>query len=366
MRAHTRKCDVRGCSCHTPRRLQQIAISCKRFCYNKFQNNYELHQFKGTGSGRSSPDSRWRPFIIVTAVRKSDRSYIGAFLPDLFIGSRRFQAFAFCVFLFLVVHLSATTSVRSDAAPWVVSSRQCRMGPDLERSTPTWPKTLTGPVQGRWERTHGDQSPVKVRSFEAAMAAWGPEDCATKVELAAALKRAKKRPAGREEGRSGDRPSPENPSGPPTLRALRITTVSSSPAMLVAETAWPKQAVAKTGRGQNKKTIGQKPAVSTTGHARAERGGEGEGRGRARGGAERGAGEIRGGSGGRKSGGKQSGGVAERSGGAGRWRGSLRNRWGGWAGTRIRMLGRQREGWRGFDKKRWASEGMGRVGTQKD
>ena len=32
----------------------------------------------------SSPDFRWRRFIIVTAVRKSDRSFIGAFLPDLF------------------------------------------------------------------------------------------------------------------------------------------------------------------------------------------------------------------------------------------------------------------------------------------
>ena len=46
-------------------------------------------------------------------------------------------------------------------------------------------------MQGRWRRTHRDQSPVKVRSLQAAMAAWGPEDCATKVELAAALKRAK-------------------------------------------------------------------------------------------------------------------------------------------------------------------------------
>ena len=36
------------------------------------------------GSGRYSPDSRWRRFFNVTAVRKSDRSLIGAFLPDLF------------------------------------------------------------------------------------------------------------------------------------------------------------------------------------------------------------------------------------------------------------------------------------------
>ena len=39
---------------------------------------------KGIGPGRSSPGSRWRRFIIVTAVRKSDRSFIGAFLNDLF------------------------------------------------------------------------------------------------------------------------------------------------------------------------------------------------------------------------------------------------------------------------------------------
>ena len=35
---------------------------------------------RGIGSGRSSPDSWWRRFIIVTASRKSDRSFIGAFL----------------------------------------------------------------------------------------------------------------------------------------------------------------------------------------------------------------------------------------------------------------------------------------------
>ena len=40
--------------------------------------------WKGMGSARSSPDSRWRWFLIVTAARKSGRSRIGAFLPDLF------------------------------------------------------------------------------------------------------------------------------------------------------------------------------------------------------------------------------------------------------------------------------------------
>ena len=36
------------------------------------------------GSGCSSPDSRWRRLIMVTAVLKSDLSFIGAFLPDMF------------------------------------------------------------------------------------------------------------------------------------------------------------------------------------------------------------------------------------------------------------------------------------------
>ena len=49
--------------------------------------------WKGMGSGRSSRDSRWRRFINVTAVRKSDRSLIGAFLPDLF--SVRYQFFSY-------------------------------------------------------------------------------------------------------------------------------------------------------------------------------------------------------------------------------------------------------------------------------
>ena len=42
-------------------------------------------------SGRCSPDSRWRRFINVTAVRKSDRSLIDAFLSDLI--SVRYQFF---------------------------------------------------------------------------------------------------------------------------------------------------------------------------------------------------------------------------------------------------------------------------------
>ena len=35
VRRNTRKCDVWGCSVHTRRRLQQMAISCERSCYNK-------------------------------------------------------------------------------------------------------------------------------------------------------------------------------------------------------------------------------------------------------------------------------------------------------------------------------------------
>ena len=43
---NTRKCDVWGCSVHTPRRLQQIAISCNRCDYNKFffkKNRQKFH-----------------------------------------------------------------------------------------------------------------------------------------------------------------------------------------------------------------------------------------------------------------------------------------------------------------------------------
>ena len=56
-----------------------------------FNISYELHQFSFhchheilEEEDRSSPDSRWRRFIIVFAVRKSVRSFIGAFLPDFF------------------------------------------------------------------------------------------------------------------------------------------------------------------------------------------------------------------------------------------------------------------------------------------
>ena len=46
---------------------------------------------KRTGSGRFSPDSRWRRFKIVTASQKSDRNFIGAFLPDLFSEIHQFS-----------------------------------------------------------------------------------------------------------------------------------------------------------------------------------------------------------------------------------------------------------------------------------
>ena len=44
-------------------------------------------------------------------------------------------------------------------------------------------------TQGHWRRTNEDQSLIKVRSLEGTMASLGPEDCATKVEDAAVLKR---------------------------------------------------------------------------------------------------------------------------------------------------------------------------------
>ncbi len=55
------------------------------------------------------------------------------------------------------------------------------------------PKPIAVTAQGRWKGTHGsDRPPAKVRSSEAALAALGPEDCATKFELETALKSAKK------------------------------------------------------------------------------------------------------------------------------------------------------------------------------
>ena len=50
-----------------------------------------LYWWKRIGSGRSSPDSRWRRCIFVSASRKCDRSFIGAFLPDLFMVKNQFS-----------------------------------------------------------------------------------------------------------------------------------------------------------------------------------------------------------------------------------------------------------------------------------
>ena len=85
--------------------LPSVAADCHQL-YKKLQNfkvKYELQFFtefhheeleedgchlwycwNEIGSARSSPDSRWRRCINVTAVRKSDRSLVGAFLHDLF------------------------------------------------------------------------------------------------------------------------------------------------------------------------------------------------------------------------------------------------------------------------------------------
>ena len=54
MRANTRKCDVWRCSVHTLRRLQQIAISCKRSCYNNFflKKNMSSTSFHSTATMR--------------------------------------------------------------------------------------------------------------------------------------------------------------------------------------------------------------------------------------------------------------------------------------------------------------------------
>ena len=93
----------------SPRRLQWIAIDCKRNRLQQkedhFKNSDELisnsmetcpttmcfeegrHLLRCSGeigSSTCSPDSWCRRFFIETAARKSDRSFIGPFLPDLF------------------------------------------------------------------------------------------------------------------------------------------------------------------------------------------------------------------------------------------------------------------------------------------
>ena len=57
--------------------------------------------------------------------------------------------------------------MRSDAAPWMFSSRQCRMGPDLERSTPTSSDVVE---EGGWQMVFRDQvihCPVGKGTFQA-------------------------------------------------------------------------------------------------------------------------------------------------------------------------------------------------------
>ena len=84
----------------------------------------------------------------------------------------------------------------ADSAGWVQILRgphpqhQCGR---RERSHSLLPRHLP---QGRWKRTNGgDRSPAKVRSLQAALAALGPGNCATKIEFETALKRAKEQPS---------------------------------------------------------------------------------------------------------------------------------------------------------------------------
>ena len=66
-----------------------------------------LHCAGEIGSATCSPDSRCRRFLKDTAVRKSGRSRIGAFLPDLF--KVRYHVILFCQFVHLYALLLSPT-----------------------------------------------------------------------------------------------------------------------------------------------------------------------------------------------------------------------------------------------------------------
>ena len=102
--------------------LHQFSFHCHHEVLEEEEDECHLwYWWKGIGKGLPSPESRWRRFISVTAFRKSDRSFIGAFLPDLF--SEVYQFFLISlvllrgwatgmVFLRQFVHLDDFSSVQ--------------------------------------------------------------------------------------------------------------------------------------------------------------------------------------------------------------------------------------------------------------
>ena len=65
--------------------LHQCSFHCHHEVLDEEDDEYHLgYRWRRNGPNRSYPDSRWRRCIFASASRKSDRSFIGEFLPDLF------------------------------------------------------------------------------------------------------------------------------------------------------------------------------------------------------------------------------------------------------------------------------------------
>ena len=122
--------DVWGCTVYTHRRLQQIAVSCKRTYHNNFfkkknelflmsstsfliqWHHEELEEegrhlwycWKGIGSARSSPDSRWRRFIIVTAIIVRYQCFL---ISQMFLMGQGGRSGPFCANLSISMHFSS-------------------------------------------------------------------------------------------------------------------------------------------------------------------------------------------------------------------------------------------------------------------
>ena len=149
---------------------------------------------EGIGSGRSSRDSRWRRCIFVNASRKSDRSFLGAFLPDLF--SVTYQFFLYlsyfsedgqwewfsCANLSISMHFSSVQPILSYESRCVAMMRhgllqatfkRCSWWPCNPSHVPAWCRHLEAThALATWTRTcRGSPSLPKSRLASARVAA---------------------------------------------------------------------------------------------------------------------------------------------------------------------------------------------------
>ena len=152
MRANTRKCDVWRCSVHTPRRLQQIAISCERSCYNK--KIWAPPVFIPpppwcTGRRRMSP---------LELVKKNwFRSFFSRFSVETVHScdccSEVWSEFHWCIFCLIC-------SVRWTSFSYISQTRQ-RMGSRSGLPVPIYPLRCTSPRSSQfWVADHDILNPV--------------------------------------------------------------------------------------------------------------------------------------------------------------------------------------------------------------